>query len=1435
MPTLERPGVEITQVISSTSPTILTPTLVPCVVGPCYQIVEPLDSTGQLDATAKVTTKAMLRSASDVTNPAAVGGETMVIEVTGTAYSFTFPTDPSSSSLSHAVIVSSFNAAVTGASAAFVNDRMIITADAAGSGATLKLTTNPDNGNDPLKLTDDLNSVVAGKDSYDSTTQVIDYESLPSPKAPVTEIVLEGDNISMYRYLSPNLTAFGETSAPHWNSYTQGASTWANQPTTTVQQGAYGAQRTTLHTGHPGTGKSNKISSYGSEAIVRIPLTHATGVTAGANGGGMLWPDVTGLAYLEVEAAGFQNYRLSDTGTIGNYPGADGNTIQVVFDIAGAVPVTVAWAAPVLTISRQSDTDNVATNPTFADLRTALAAFTDAANSVNITLVFPEERAGHEFLGNRASALGWGTPNPGERTYYLSGGTDPVNFTADAAGNAQKAWMTGAVSVSTATASTLGLADEVLSVSIDGSAWRDITLTGGTAVATTINTALVVGSLGTCGNETVYNAFGESVSALKIGSSGTGAHDSTIQIKSNNNKVIETLFSGYASRTDTISAIATATNKNRTVTLATVTNYNKRAATLLEKALVPGATTVHVTDAKLNALYLSLPTLDAGIVGAPYVLTVAHSAVNGGANVVITTANLVAATVTDLVDKLDAQLTAGQTGADLEDFIIFSEIATGVLGISEVTGTGTLTLVSCVGDAGPTVDQVPVLGSNLFGVATASVAGTATVQDTGTGSALQLTALSATTQIVAAANVSFDPTSVADLTTYGLDLTSGSSITHSTGAIVLQWMGDSVNAPEANKYPMMVMFGATADIDITYSRVYACATQAAAPAYADRVFHGHSNKTLPGDAVWYNGSLKSRVTSIGTLSVTTAAAVVKTYTGASLTLVDAVFDGSTDLTEWYLVAENLAAADTRVAPEVAYSDTDKTVTLKHALVRDPAGVAITGTADVYAQYSALRQDVGAGAADPELLVFNSTTEVESSIGPISTSNPLAWALYSAFLNTTNISISALGIDAVSADAPDGTLAAYQQALDYLELKTVYALAPLTQDAEVHKLFSAHVTSMSLPANKKPRIAFVNAAIPTEKESTLVVSGTATCALFSGTKYRLTFPDGTNIVTLLNGKLDANGNALVVATGTTFLPAQGVYLDRTGDGYKYLASKVVSPTILEVETADVFAPGSGPGTAGNDDAYYVTGTTATTELDAFPAAGETCTVLVRQAAISKLTTAGKLSICETMADITGSVSGYQNRRLFYVQPEKVGMTENGTEVVVDGVYACAAIAGMVGQHNPSQPFTNLPMVGITRPVGSNDLFSETHMATAAAGGVYWLVQDTAGGSVVSRHQLSTDVSSLNNRELSVTKAVDFVEYSIRGQISRFIGRNNITNQLLEAVSLGLNGVLASLVGSVVDGGSLDSITRDSANPDTILIDVSITPYYAANKIKITIYV
>ena len=105
------------------------------------------------------------------------------------------------------------------------------------------------------------------------------------------------------------------------------------------------------------------------------------------------------------------------------------------------------------------------------------------------------------------------------------------------------------------------------------------------------------------------------------------------------------------------------------------------------------------------------------------------------------------------------------------------------------------------------------------------------------------------------------------------------------------------------------------------------------------------------------------------------------------------------------------------------------------------------------------------------------------------------------------------------------------------------------------------------------------------------------------------------------------------------------------------------------------------------------------------------------------------------------------------------TVQGLEKALPSYYAAAAIVGQVGALPPQQGHTNYPIPGLTGVVGS-EKFTKAQLNRMAGGGTFILAQDVQGGAVYCRHQLSTDMTSIETRELSITKIVDFVAKFLR---------------------------------------------------------------------------
>lgn len=1434
MPTLERPGVNITQVITPASPTVVTPTLVPCIVGPCYQIVEPLKD-GSLNSEARVATAAVLLSDTAWAGNADVSGKTLKLTVNGVTESVQFPVVQQGSLFPQAQIINTLNKQLTGAYAEYDSDDFLnIITFLKGATATIQIdTADVDNDADtPLLFTTDQS--VHGNADYANLQYDARYADMPNTKAPsIDDVVLKGEDLTVYRHYNNRLIACRQDKAVNWTSYIP-----QDQVTTpdSISRALSQWRTIPLVAAATASAKTNTLDNLGTQASVTIPLQHKTST------GSLLWPDAMGQNFLKVTAlrvnpdTGAVNTAL--LGAAGNASPAGNTGLKVVVAALGngAAGVAFSYASPVLTITNQTS------GTTFHQLQDAVAAALAAPGVkgvLNIELSFAAALLEEAAMGNTANGL-IGT------SWRASGGADAENFGADATANAKFATLTGSAKLEAATTvAQLGIAGETLSISVNGSDWADVLFVDSAdTVQAQINTA-VTAALGhdvADIQEVTTNKVGLAVDVLQLSSrlfTEVDGADSTIEVKASKQSVLDKLLGGEAASATRTEAIpggvllddaaawgvaGTADTRARKLTLTSVTDYNKFAVTALEKAIQPGSIKLELARVGIRGFISCTPLGPApDVTGNPTNLVINHvDAAAASTSQTIALKDLDVSTDQKLVNEIASAIAGGALAGLVTVALVGGKIVFGAFGI---TGSK-MKLVS----AGTHANILAKLrGANTVEVfdvfATTKQTGVVTLTDS-TAGAWQVSSVGVGTFDNCVADPAL-PTSASALTALLLDpscsfcYSLGNSQKNNNEVGSLVWSGDTTGATTADQLPLVAHSLAGTTATITYTRCAASALSPAGVAYAGRIFQARPHKTLVGDTLYNKGVALGKVMAIQNSNG---------FTGNRLVLSDFTVAANASLTEWYCVAEGLTADSTRVQPELVVYDLLQTLRVKHALGRNLSGIPQPSRAGgpLYVGYRALRKDVTADTANPVLLAFANLDEVDAMIGPVVPENPLAFALRTAFFHTTDIVVAALGVAETSEDAPDGTVDAYIQALDFLAIKEVYALAPLTHDKAVHDKFGQHCYDMSAPAGRKERVCFVNIKLPTEKAPAAVVTGSATIGDPIGTQYVLTFggDPAPNINVALSGKTKANGD-VISGNDTSFTAEDGVYLERAGDSYKYLVVGV-SGSDVTIETDNVYGPGYGPSSGGNADNYFRVAAPVDFEVD-----GEQCGIWVRQAAIDMQTTGGKLAVCETLADLAGSESGYQNRRLYFSQPEQLGISYNGSEALVPGYHACVADCARSGQLSPSQPFTNLPYNGFTRVVGSSDKFSENQMATAAAGGVWWVIQDVPGGSLTCRHQLSTDVSLLKTREYSIVRSVDYVAKVIRAQVRRFIGRNNITKSLLDVLGLSLSAALDSIIGTVVQGASVDSIQQDPSNPDTVVVQVSVKVFYPCNRISITI--
>jgi len=514
---------------------------------------------------------------------------------------------------------------------------------------------------------------------------------------------------------------------------------------------------------------------------------------------------------------------------------------------------------------------------------------------------------------------------------------------------------------------------------------------------------------------------------------------------------------------------------------------------------------------------------------------------------------------------------------------------------------------------------------------------------------------------------------------------------------------------------------------------------------------------------------------------------------------------------FYIQAKNLVAAApvTRPYPDLVV-DLNGNAQLKHQVLRDPYGDPSAVVAPLYLTYTAVRKDVTSEAANPGLLKFDDTATLGASLDPLTADNPLGLGLFFALINAPGAQVTGLGVDEVSADAPYGTLEAFTRAAEFLEGFEVYGIGLLTHDQTVGQVFNAHVTAMSQPENKGERIVLWNPDVPAYALDSLVASGT----------------DGDGLTTLTFDTKVASLAALVNNAGVsplgTIPVTEGLFLDIGSDANRYSIKSISGSVVTIRSVSGDFAA------AENDDGFYAE------DPLTLPVISDSFAVRVRGAAL--LTPTGqqdKNAVSETMQGLGQS---FLNRRFWMTFPDSAAATLSGLEQIVEGFYMNAAIVGLIGGQPPQQSFTNFPMTGFTRVLGSNDTFNERQLNVMAAGGTYIIAQDVQGAPLYARMALTTDLTSIETRTDSITKVVDFTAKFLRKGLRNFIGRFNITQSFLDSLGNVIHGLLGFLVESgILIGGNLNNLIQDEDAPDTVLIDVTIDVPYPANYLRLTVVV
>lgn len=370
---------------------------------------------------------------------------------------------------------------------------------------------------------------------------------------------------------------------------------------------------------------------------------------------------------------------------------------------------------------------------------------------------------------------------------------------------------------------------------------------------------------------------------------------------------------------------------------------------------------------------------------------------------------------------------------------------------------------------------------------------------------------------------------------------------------------------------------------------------------------------------------------------------------------------------------------------------------------------------------------------------------------------------------------------VATDDLDG----YNTALDLAtQSDAVYSTVPLTFNTEVQTAVEAHTNAMSAAGEAKWRIAWISKPLTT---SALVLD-------------------------LNSAGADSLASASSSAGTVTFTGVVLHDIARVGDDvllYDFAAG-----------SSSAFSTGTITEIVGN------------TVAKVSPAFGDTADGHPVKVQIRRNYTKN-----EQIANLAASNTSNRRVRTIFPDIQRIGSVEK------PGYFTAAALAGLRSSVVPHQGLTNTEVLGVVGLDRALYEFSSTQLNTLAAAGFWIVTQAGIGGTAYVRHQLTSDMSSLNKSEDSVTANVDSISYGIQRALAPFIGKYNVTPfnllALRKVVESELNfrklSTYTVSAGNQLIDYAITKLEQNATFKDRVDITVSLTVPYPMNNINLTFIV
>jgi hypothetical protein len=175
-----------------------------------------------------------------------------------------------------------------------------------------------------------------------------------------------------------------------------------------------------------------------------------------------------------------------------------------------------------------------------------------------------------------------------------------------------------------------------------------------------------------------------------------------------------------------------------------------------------------------------------------------------------------------------------------------------------------------------------------------------------------------------------------------------------------------------------------------------------------------------------------------------------------------------------------------------------------------------------------------------------------------------------------------------------------------------------------------------------------------------------------------------------------------------------------------------------------------------------------------------------------------------------------------------------EYIVNGSFVAAAVAAIAvdPDFDVATPLTRKPISGFKRLLEEADEYLGSERKTLREAGCFVIYK--SGDNYLVDHGISTNVTSVNTREITITTELDVAALAYVNALDSQVIGSKLTAATINTIKGIIRGVALALIDDEILAaiGDID-VTQSETQPDTVNVVVPTQPIYATNFIDIVI--